>query len=118
MAIKNNVEEDKAYQNAYIDSFTDLVHSTLDKEVASYEIKEEANRFIRFTKNAETKCPIQSDFRQVCYTHHIQAKRDQEKLVAWKIYSIITDHFVPNPTRLRDWITTPKSTDTKPFISL
>ncbi len=29
--------------------------------------------------------------------------------MAWKIYSIITDHFVPNPTRLRDWITGPKS---------
>ena len=33
-----------------------------------------------------------------------------EKFLAWKIYSIITDHFTPNPTRLRDWITAPKST--------
>ena len=32
-----------------------------------------------------------------------------EKFLAWKIYSIITDHFTPNPTRLRDWITAPKS---------
>ena len=32
-----------------------------------------------------------------------------EKFVAWKIYSIITDHFTPNPTRLRDWITLPKT---------
>ena len=34
----------------------------------------------------------------------------EEKFIAWKIYSIITDHFIPNPTRLRDWITAPKST--------
>lgn len=33
-----------------------------------------------------------------------------EKFDAWKIYSIVTDHFNPNPKRLRDWITQPKST--------
>ena len=32
-----------------------------------------------------------------------------EKLIAWKIYSIVTDVYRPNPTRLRDWISTPKS---------
>ncbi len=35
---------------------------------------------------------------------------DDEKFIAWKIYSIVTDHFRPNPTRLRDWISAPKST--------
>lgn len=35
---------------------------------------------------------------------------EQEKFLAWKIYSIVTDHFRPNPTRLRDWISSPKST--------
>jgi GTP pyrophosphokinase len=33
-----------------------------------------------------------------------------EKFLAWKIYSIVTDHFRPNPIRLRDWISSPKST--------
>jgi GTP pyrophosphokinase len=33
-----------------------------------------------------------------------------EKFLAWKIYSIVTDHFRPNPVRLRDWISSPKST--------
>ena len=32
-----------------------------------------------------------------------------EKFLAWKIYSIVTDHFRPNPIRLRDWISSPKS---------
>src|SRR5690625_7796323 len=35
---------------------------------------------------------------------------EEEKFLAWKIYSIVTDHFRPNPTRLRDWISAPKST--------
>jgi GTP pyrophosphokinase len=38
-----------------------------------------------------------------------KSTRTKEKLLAWKIYSIITDHFTPNPTRLRDWISAPKS---------
>ena len=33
-----------------------------------------------------------------------------EKFDAWKIYSIVTDFFKPNPARLRDWISQPKST--------
>jgi GTP pyrophosphokinase len=33
-----------------------------------------------------------------------------EKFLAWKIYSIVTDFFRPNPTRLRDWISSPKTT--------
>src|SRR5699024_7538068 len=39
-----------------------------------------------------------------------EGKSQEEKFLAWKIYSIVTDHFRPNPTRLRDWISAPKST--------
>jgi GTP pyrophosphokinase len=39
-----------------------------------------------------------------------KGNRNNEKFLAWKIYSIVTDHFTPNPTRLRDWISAPKST--------
>ena len=38
-----------------------------------------------------------------------KAKPKEEKLLAWKIYSIVTDVYRPNPTRLRDWISNPKS---------
>ena len=38
------------------------------------------------------------------------SNQNNEKFLAWKIYSIITDSFTPNPTRLRDWISAPKST--------
>ena len=39
-----------------------------------------------------------------------ESNRKNEKFLAWKIYSIVTDHFTPNPVRLRDWISSPKST--------
>jgi GTP pyrophosphokinase len=35
---------------------------------------------------------------------------NDEKFLAWKIYSIVTDHYRPSPSRLRDWISSPKST--------
>ena len=34
----------------------------------------------------------------------------EEKFLAWKIYSIVTDHYRPSPSRLRDWISSPKTT--------
>jgi GTP pyrophosphokinase len=41
----------------------------------------------------------------------VYKSRDKdEKFLAWKIYSIVTDHYRPNPLRLRDWISSPKTT--------
>lgn len=39
----------------------------------------------------------------------IDTPYEQEKADCWKVYSIVTDFFVPNPDRLRDWISTPKA---------
>ena len=39
----------------------------------------------------------------------IDAPLVQEKSVCWKIYSIVTDCYQPNPDRLKDWVSTPKS---------
>ncbi len=34
---------------------------------------------------------------------------EYEKALCWQVYSIVTDYYTPNPDRLRDWISTPKS---------
>jgi guanosine-3',5'-bis(diphosphate) 3'-pyrophosphohydrolase len=39
----------------------------------------------------------------------IDSKSDGEKTDCWQAYSIVTDYYKPNPDRLRDWISTPKS---------
>lgn len=39
----------------------------------------------------------------------IDSPQSQEKADCWKVYSIVTDSYRPNPDRLRDWISTPKS---------
>ena len=44
------------------------------------------------------------------------SNQNNEKFLAWKIYSIVTDSFTPNPTRLRDWISAPNQLVMKHFI--
>ncbi|MCZ6693754.1 MAG: RelA/SpoT family protein [Bacteroidetes bacterium] len=39
----------------------------------------------------------------------VDTKLEQEKAASWRIYSIVTDYYQPNPDRLRDWISTPKA---------
>ena len=53
--------------------------------------------------------PFENVFDKFAIRIVYKATHRNEKFLAWKIYSIITDHFTPNPTRLRDWITAPKS---------
>ena len=38
----------------------------------------------------------------------VDSDLQNEKSDCWKIYSIVTDFYKPNPDRLRDWISTPK----------
>ena len=53
--------------------------------------------------------PFENVFDKFAIRIIYKSTHRNEKFLAWKIYSIITDHFTPNPTRLRDWITAPKS---------
>lgn len=39
----------------------------------------------------------------------IESPREQEKMLCWNVYSIVTDYYTPNPERMRDWISIPKS---------
>ena len=39
----------------------------------------------------------------------LESELKNEKSDCWKTYSVITDHYQPNPDRLRDWISTPKA---------
>lgn len=109
--IKINIEEDKVFQDAYIESFTNLVHDALDKELPKYEIKGRSKSIFSIHKKMlKQNVPFEQIFDKFAIRVIYKSNPAEEKFIAWKIYSIITDHFIPNPTRLRDWITAPKST--------
>ena len=109
-SIKNNIEESREVQDQYIKSFSGIIEMALDKERLKYQVKGRSKSiFSIHRKMLSQNITFEEIFDKFAIRIIYKATHKNEKFLAWKIYSIITDHFVPNPTRLRDWITGPKS---------
>ena len=109
--IQEKIEQTKEEQKKYIEDFSDVIRDSLDKEGLEYRIKGR----MKSTYSIRKKMLAQNvTFNEIYdkFAIRIIYKSDpqNEKFLAWKIYSIVTDHFTPNPIRLRDWISSPKST--------
>lgn len=109
--ILNKMQESKEEQDAYIQDFSRVIKDSLDKEGLHYEIKGRP-KSIYSIRQKMLKQGVSFDEVYDKFAVRIIYKSDvsNEKFLAWKIYSIVTDHFTPNPIRLRDWISSPKST--------
>lgn len=109
--ILTKIRESKEEQDAYINEFTRVIQDSLDQELINYDIKGRPKSIYsirRKMKNQNVSFDEVYDKFAVRIIYKTEASN--EKFLAWKIYSIVTDHFRPNPTRLRDWISSPKST--------
>jgi len=108
--IKNKIDKEFVDQEKYVDSFQKLISKNLDDQKIKYSILGR-NKSIYSIHNKIQNKNISFDEVYDRFAIRIIYKSlpKNEKFVAWKIYSIITDHFTPNPTRLRDWITLPKT---------
>lgn len=109
--IAEKMEESKEEQDKYIKTFARQVKASLDKEGLNYEIKGRPKSIYSIRKKI-IKQGVEFEEVYDKFAIRIIYKSDfkNEKFLAWKIYSIVTDNFTPNPTRLRDWISSPKST--------
>ncbi len=105
------MKESKQEQDAYIREFNNVIKNSLDKENLNYEIKGRPKSIFSI-KRKMAKQGVSFDEVYDKFAVRIIYKTDteNEKFLAWKIYSVVTDHFRPNPIRLRDWISSPKST--------
>tara|TARA_B100000900_G_scaffold224849_2_gene190813 strand:+ start:22321 stop:24525 length:2205 start_codon:yes stop_codon:yes gene_type:complete len=109
-SIKNNIEESKDEQNSYIKSFSKIIKNALAEESLEYSIKGRSKSIYSINrKMLRQNIPFEKVFDKFAIRVVYKSNLRDEKFLAWKIYSIVTDHFIPNPTRLRDWITAPKS---------
>ena len=109
--IKNKIEKSKEKQDLYIKKFSLMVKNTLNKEELKYNIVGRSKSIYSIhNKMEQQSISYESVFDKFAIRIIYDSDIANEKFIAWKIYSIITDHFIPNPTRLRDWITAPKST--------
>jgi len=109
--ISKKLIESKKDQDNYIKSFNNTIIKSLTKEKLKYVIKGRS-KSIYSIRNKMIKQGISFEEVYDKFAVRIIYKSNQknEKFLAWKIYSIVTDHFTPNPIRLRDWISAPKST--------
>ncbi len=105
------IQDSKEEQDTYIKAFSKVIEDTLNKEGLSYEIKGRTKSIFSIRRKM-VKQGVSFDEVYDKFAVRIIYKSDlaNEKFLAWKIYSVVTDHFTPNPIRLRDWISSPKST--------
>ncbi len=109
--ILTKIKESKEDQDAYIREFSKVIQDSLDKEDFKYEIKGRPKSIYSINRKIKAQnISFDEIYDKFAIRIIYKSEPAQEKFLAWKIYSIVTDHFRPNPTRLRDWISSPKST--------
>lgn len=107
----NKITQSKEEQDIYIKSFSKIIKSSLDKKKIEYEIKGRPKSIYSIRrKMLHQNVSFEEVYDKFAIRIIYHSVTEQEKFTAWKVYSIVTDHFRPNPNRLRDWITQPKST--------
>ncbi len=105
------ITDSKEDQKNYIETFTGVIKDTLNKEGFQYSIKGRSKSIFSIRRKMRAQLVTYDEIYDKFAIRIIyKSTNEQEKYDAWKIYSIVTDHFQPNPIRLRDWITQPKST--------
>ena len=109
--ILNKIQDSKEEQDKYIESFSSVIKNSLDKELMDYTIKGRPKSIFSIRrKMVKQGVSFDEVYDKFAIRIIYECNEDNEKFLAWKIYSIVTDHFRPNPIRLRDWISSPKST--------
>jgi GTP pyrophosphokinase len=108
--VKDNIDKEFVNQEKYVDSFKKLISTNLNDQKIKYSIIGR-NKSIYSIHNKIQNKNISFDevYDRFAIRIIYKSTPKNEKFIAWKIYSIITDHFTSNPTRLRDWITLPKT---------
>jgi GTP diphosphokinase / guanosine-3',5'-bis(diphosphate) 3'-diphosphatase len=109
--IVSKIKETKEEQDEYIKTISDVLSTSLQEEGIEFTIKGRPKSIYSIRK----KMKVQSVTFDEVYDKFAlriiyKSNPHDEKFIAWKIYSVVTDHYRPSPSRLRDWISSPKST--------
>src|SRR6187397_1889336 len=109
-SIAQNIDETKAVRTKFIKQFMVPIKDELDKLKIGYEIigRPKSIHSI-WNKMRQQNIPFEEVFDLFAIRIILDTAPDHEKALCWQVYSIVTDYYTPNPNRLRDWISTPKS---------
>ena len=109
--IVGKIKETKEEQDLYINDITDVIKSSLDDENIEFTIKGRPKSIYSIRRKMKAQSVTFDEvYDKFALRIVYKAQPNEEKFVAWKIYSIVTDHYRPSPSRLRDWISSPKTT--------
>ena len=108
--IDDELKKSKVDQNLYIRNFSRKISEKLRSQGISFIINGRG-KSIYSIRNKMLKKNISIDevYDRFAIRIIYDSDKKNEKLLAWKIYSIVTDVYRPNPARLRDWISNPKT---------
>lgn len=108
--IKDKLNETKKQRDAYIQNFIVPIQEKLEAQGLKFHIKGRTKSIHSiWQKMKKQKCPFEGVYDLFAIRIILDSKPEKEKMECWQVYSIITDMYQPNPKRLRDWLSVPKS---------
>ncbi len=100
----------KAVRTRFINKFTFPISKALQQEGFNFEIKGRTKSvYSIWNKMHKKRVKFEDIYDVFAIRIIIDVPIEQEKAEAWRVYSIVTDFYQPNPDRLRDWISIPKA---------
>lgn len=108
--IKEKLNATKRSRDAYIERFIGLVSKHLTEAGLKFHIKGRTKSIHSiWQKMKKQKCGVDGIYDLFAIRIILDSPLEKEKMQCWQAYSIVTDMYQPNPKRLRDWISVPKS---------
>ena len=108
--IKEKLNETKASRDRYIANFIAPIQRKLEEAGLHFHIKGRTKSIHSiYQKMKKQKCPFEGVYDLFAIRVILDSPLEKEKQECWQVYSIVTDMYQPNPKRLRDWLSVPKS---------
>ncbi len=108
--IKDSLNATKAARDSYIKRFVGPINEKLTSTGLKYHLKSRTKSIHSiWQKMKKQKCGFDGIYDLFAIRIIIDTPIEKEKMQCWQVYSIITDMYQPNPKRLRDWLSVPKS---------
>ena len=108
-AIAEKLQETKEERRKYILKFSKPIKLKLNEQNINFSIKGRPKSIFSIRNKIVNKgVDFDNVFDKFAVRIVVDTTLEKEKSDCWKIYSIVTDFYKPNPDRLRDWISTPK----------
>ena len=108
--IKEKLNATKQARDAYIENFIGPIEKKLREAGLEFHMKGRTKSIHSiWQKMKKQKCPFEGVYDLFAIRIIIDCPIEKEKMQCWQVYSIVTDMYQPNPKRLRDWLSVPKS---------